>query len=299
MNNNQIVNEEEKELIKYILDCSYQLSDQKLVNASIDLLKDEIIQCYKSIDIFLKLPTQFVNSTDELHSKSAFFIPYHSEIYDNGIVALSLCISANYISSLTLLRTIVDMMIYGIFYQCISENRFRNDIIESLQSYTKRIKKEIDKNQSSLNSMSANIYSLIDYTIFNNPPKHEVILNQFEHWGILENKTEAKKYILKSYKILCNFTHGNPLYTDFFNRIIDEKDMYSKTTNLNSLKLFCSQFLLIIDIALSLEISILKDVIIKNDKEFNILNCEIEKLDALSLSSSKCHALKVKIDVTQ
>ena len=236
--------QEGKSLYKRALD--HILNELKISNINDSIKRgrlDQLIKAHDSIHEFISL-ARICSSGKERgkwYSKSAFFI-YHWEAFHLAHRALIEALEGYYNAGYTLLRSTLELLIKGAFWECLAHKKFRensqiikkcvvkfgkvrktlldwlNDIIEVEPA----IGEEFEK-------ISAVIYDKI-YPIPNDSdlrkliPSPKKIILQLSEWGILNPIPPNIVYQL--YTSLSADVHVIPDRTDIGKRILQQKNLF-------------------------------------------------------------------------
>jgi hypothetical protein len=252
----------------------------------------------------LSYPSQF-----SWLSKSAF-LTYHYVAYDQAHRSLLEALAGYYNAANILLRSVLELVLKGAFWECLSRKRFREkaDIIESkatvkIEGSVKTIvnwlqdvielKPEIGQQ---LEENSASVFDKIS-PIFEDDklkkliPTPKIVIDQLSAWGILDPYEE--KEIYDFYQKLSAEVHVVPDKIDLGRRLLHEKELFEVELMPEELKKFLKLLQKIMDISTVIELNVLSDWIAKNK---NKLKERLPFLETLGLEYSSRKLLKLVQD---
>lgn len=190
----------------------------------------QIAKVHNAIHQFMQTaPEMFPSSSkteeeDIWHTKTAF-LTYHWEIFHLTHRSLLEALCAYYNAAFILLRSTLELIIKGAFYECLAHKKFRNASTEldrnkkgkNLKFFLQSVIKAAPIIADDLEKTSAGIYDKIT-PIIDDPkfrPSIATMIRQLSEWGILEGITDPYETIYKKlYRKLSADVHVVPDRTD-------------------------------------------------------------------------------------
>lgn len=235
------------------------------------------------------------------YGKSAFII-YQWEVFHHAHRSLAEALCAYYNAAFVLLRTVLELLIKGTFWECLSHKDFRNNSqILDKNGQGKLIKKwlndifklapdveeEFEKTSAGICDKIGPLIKDLDFR-----PQVRMIISQLEHWGIFNPIPDAEKLIYKGiYARLSADVHVIPDKTDIGRRILKESDkLFDQEILQDTLHEYVLSLHEVMDLAVVVELNIMKDLIGQFDEAQANLRGQIETVDKLGLKYSSIRA---------
>ena len=258
-------------------------------------------RAHQSIHEFIYLAPHFVNSDEDFHAKSAFLY-YHSEIFDQAHRSLLEALTGYYNSAYTLLRSTLELLIRGAFWECFAHKKYRDkaEVVKKTGMKINKSKKTLidwvseivrikPSIEGELETFSAAIFdktsSLFeDETLKKMIPNVKSIIEQLAGWNIFDPILDPTQYVYNFDKDLSADVHVIPDKTNIGKRLFAEKELYETEVIPEELNKYAETLHKGIDIGIVVELNILEDVIIKNENSMKWLRKELLEIKDLKLN---------------
>ena len=275
------------------------------VRPSLMLRLEDLQKAHDSIHEFMFLVSLLFPSQAEggvgWHSKSAF-LTYHWEAFHHAHRSLIEGLCAYYNAAFVLLRSVLELVIKGAFWECLSHKEFReNSRVLDTDPQGRKIKEwlgEIFKLapdvEQEFERISASIYDKVS-PIVEDPkfrPPVKVIIRQLDQWGIFNPLPDPVTLIYDEiYGTLSADVHVIPDRTDIGRRIAAAPDEILEQKLLaNTISEYANCLGQVMDLAIVIELNIMKDLIEKYDEARTNLRGELDRLEQLGLEYSLTRA---------
>ncbi len=215
--------------------------------------------------------------TDDKHeigwqSKSAFLL-YHLEIFNHAHRSSFEALCTHYNVAFILLRTTLELLLRGVFWECLSHKRFRDSssILDSssegklIKDWMQAIFEASPSVENELEQVSAGIFDKVANRIedrsFRLPVK--TIVQQLDQWCVLSPINNALGVVYEGlYSRLSADIHVIPDRTDIGRRItFEEPDLFEQQVTPTALREHATTLHEIMDIAILIELNILQDLV--------------------------------------
>ncbi len=205
-------------------------------------------------------------------NKSAFLV-YHWEVFHHAHRSLIEALCTYYNVAFILLRTTLELLLKGAFWECMSHRQFRdNSPILDDSSHGKEIKSwlrtlfEASPNiEKELDQTSAGIFDKVGLRIGDPTfrPSVKTLVRQLDQWGIFTLITNATNVVYERlYSGLSADVHVIPDRTDIGKRITSEMpDLFEQLIVPARLREYATILHEIMDVAIVIELNILQDLI--------------------------------------
>jgi hypothetical protein len=232
--------------------------------------------------------------TFEWHRHSAF-LTCHWEIFHLAHTSYQQALCGNYNAAFTLLRTSLELVIRGAFFDCLAYKRFRDSsgVIDrephSIQVKRKlleiiRLRPAVEYN---LEKVSISIYDNLEQVI--DDPKFRVpvktMIGQLSEWGLFQGIKNTKETVTSFYSELSKDVHVLPDRTDIGKVVIHSPRDLFKTPR--PMRRILSEYLDSLkdtmDIGIVLTINVLQDNIEQHDEARDYLEQLLRNRDFRSL----------------
>ena len=270
-----------------------------LNSVDLNLLKS----VHDSIHEFVDLASLCIPEGASWLSKGAF-LTQRLEVSSHAHRALLEALSGFYNIAHIILRSTLELVIRGAFWECIAHRKFREnaEILENIiinfgsteVPFLSWLKEFIDsklKIGEKLENSSITIFDAIyifledrELDALTVKLKPKIIIEQLSTWGILH--PYKGKEIYRLYNELSREVHVAPTKTDISRRFIHDKAIFKIEIIPNQLEEFLNQLHKVIDIATVIELNILKDWI-NQLKEKTKLKNKIPTLEKLGLKNAQ------------
>lgn len=276
------------------------------VKSSLTAEFDTLRKAHDSIHEFLLLgPLSFPDdqSDDSIwHGKSAFFI-YQHEAFRLAHRSLLEALCGYYNAAFILLRSSVEMVLKGAFWQCLSQAYFRDNaqilrrdrsgkkILQGLTEICRRDLSAADR----VEEISARIFDEIRDPKFR--PSITIIVKQLEGWKILKPIQEAKAYVYDSlYGRLSAYIHVVPDRTDIGRKVlVNHPDIFEEQIQPEPLREYAETLHQVMDVAVVVELNILEDLRERYAEVAIKLNERLPELEKLGLVWSLKRARQLEV----
>jgi len=283
---------------------NHTLTDLEIYNITESIRKghfETISKAHDSIHEFIYLAPLSVPKNKNLDEKSAFLKVYLFEIFYTAHNSFLMALMGFYNNSYILLRTTVELLIKGAFWECLAHKKFRDKskILEENKVKIGKLKKTIldwlneiiqqkPSIEKEIEKTSAAIFDKI-FPIPEDPhlkklvPLPKTCIYQLNEWGIFNPIPNAKDRIYNFYSELSADIHIVPDKTDVGRRLRSQKDLYQVKVILDELNRYVKQLQKTIDILIVVELNILHNWIIQDKKIQNNLKERLKFLENLYL----------------
>jgi len=194
---------------------------------SLKLLFDKSRKAHDSIHEFILIAPLMLPSTPgkdaSFHRKSAYVL-YHWEAFDLAHRSFIEAHCAYYNAAFILLRSTLELIIRGAFFECLAHREFRekSGIIDEDQRGTnlKRFMldaiKSAPETEEDFERISASVCDKISRIVMNRnfDPSFAVMVKQLSAWGILDGIDRPSKVVNALYGKLSPDVHALPDQTD-------------------------------------------------------------------------------------
>lgn len=273
------------------------LLDKIKPSLGIDFKKAQ--QAHDSTHQLMLLGANIAENLDNYSFKtnSVYFI-YNWELFDQITRSNIEALSTFYNSAFVLLRTVVELLIKGVFYDCLSHKKFREDakIIEqanteiNLKSFlSARIQKDpniIDE----FEKISMSIFDELDLYLSQrkNVLSTKLMLRQIIDWRMLEGVEDAKNLIYGIYERLSSDVHVSHNNIDIGRRLNTDRELFKKREIMPE---YLTEYLellhTITDICLVVMLNLFREDIQKSNNTKEMLKKKLNEQHFLSLELSR------------
>ena len=276
------------------------------VESSLRAEFDAIQKAHDAIHEFMLIaPLCFpTDDTQEISwkNKSAFLI-YHWEIFHHAHRSLIEALSTSYNVAFVLLRSTLELLLKGAFWECLSHRRFRDSsLILDTSSEGKKVKNwlrtlfEVSPNiEGELDQTSAGIFDKVDLEdrTFRLPVK--ALVQQLGQWGIFSPMSDADSTVYeKLYSSLSADVHVIPDRTDIGRRMVSEKsDIFEQQIDQALLREYATILHGIMDVAIVVELNIMQDLIKRFESVRLKLSERLTVMEQLELKYSLLRAREI------
>jgi len=278
------------------------------VKPSLRLEFESLQTAHDAIHEFMLLASQLFpskgNKEISWHRKSAFFT-FHWEGFHHAHRSLIEALCAYYNVAFLLLRTTLEIVLKGAFWECMSHKEYQQDcqVLDS-DGWGKRIKERLNEIfklsvevKEDSGEISASIYDKIS-PIIEEPdfrPNIKTIVRQLAQWDILNPIPDPVASIYKDiYGRLSADAHVVPNRTDIGKRILSMPDqIFDQEILQDSLSEYAHCLHEVIDLAIVVELNIMRDFIEQYGEVKANLQERVETLEELGLKYSLIRAKKL------
>ena len=284
---------------------SHTLKEIEIPNivTSIEINFEEIRKVHDSIHEFMYLAPLCLPKNKSWHEKSAFLTPYHYVTLDMAHRSLLEALAGYYNAADILLRSTLELLIRGAFWECLAHKEFREKL-EKLE--TKKGKKTLKGWINDLIKQRPGIEDELEETseaifdktaiIFEDPkfrkefiflPSFREIVEQIADWNIFDPIQDPMELVNnKIYGELSNSVHVIPDKTDIGRRLLSQKDLFETDVNPNELSKFVKVLHEVVDIGIVIELNVLSDWIDQDREVKNKLKVRLVVIEDLGLKFS-------------
>jgi hypothetical protein len=231
------------------------------------------------------------------HRKSAFLI-YQWEVFHHAHRSLIEALCAYYNVAFILLRATFELSIKGAFWECLSHKRFRDNSLEldrdkkgkEIKDWLNAIIKVAPNVEEEFEQISAGIYDKMETKI--EDPKFRLsistIIRQLDQWGIFNPVPQVEAQIYKEiYGGLSADVHVIPDRIDIGRRLIVESSgLFKQELHPIILREYITSLHKVMDLALVVELNILKEFIEEHTEVKKNLSERLSTLERLDLKYS-------------
>lgn len=205
-------------------------------------------------------------------NKSAFLL-YQWEVFNHAHRSSHEALCSYYNVAFILLRTTLELLIKGAFWQCLSYRQFRNEspILDNssegkqIKNWLRTVIEASPSIERELEQVSAGIFDQLSEKIENRNfrPQVKTIVEQLNQWGIFSPITDAVHTVYDGlYSGLSTDIHVIPDRIDVGRRIVSEKpDLFEQKVDPAALLKHATILHEIMDIAIVIELNILQDLV--------------------------------------
>lgn len=280
---------------------SHILEEMEFINIVTSIKEDlELVRnSHDSIHEFVFLASLFPPARASWHSKSAF-LTYHWDAFHKAHRSFLEALSGHYNAGYVLLRSTLELLIRGAFWECFAHEEFRNSakkLYENkkgglLRKWLNDIIKLKPSVKEDLENTSAGIYDKIS-PLFKDQklrrkyiPSIYTMIEQLEEWKIIDAIPNPSKTVYGLYSDLSADIHVVPDRTDIGKRLLSQKDLFETEVIPSELTRYMKFLSQVIDIATIVEFNVLKDWLPTNSNIKNKLKDRLLALEGLGLKYS-------------
>jgi hypothetical protein len=177
-----------------------------------------------------------------------------------------------YTVAFVLLRTTLELLLKGAFWECLSHKEFRDNspILDAsapgreIKSWLQAIFKEAPHIEGEFEQISAGIFDKVGFRIEESTfrPSIKTLVQQLDRWGIF-NPIDDPVSILyeRMYKRLSADVHVVPDRTDIGRRLVAEQDLFEQNVIPDLIREYATTLHEIMDIAIVIELNVMRDLI--------------------------------------
>jgi len=298
---------------------SHTLDELEIPNIAISIQKsdfEKLRNAHDSIHEFSYMAHHLVNPHEEFLVKSAFLF-YHNEVFEQAHRSFLEALSGCYNAANTLLRSTLELLIKGAFWECMAHKKYRENAevikktgtkIENSKVTRIDLLKEIFKRSPStedeLEKTSGGIFDEV-YHLFEDEelrkmiPNVKDIVKQLAEWDVFdpiqEVFTNPVEYVYDIYyKELSADVHVIPDKTNIGKRLLAEKEVFETEVIPEELNDYVETLHKVIDIGIVIELNILEDIIIENEKSKKWLRERLINLMELELNFASTKIVEIQ-----
>jgi hypothetical protein len=278
------------------------------IKPSIRIEYKNLQKAHDTIHEFMLLaPLMFTSkATKEIswHRKSAFFV-YHWEAFHHAHRSLIEALCAYYNIAFVLLRTTLEILIKGAFWECLSHKSFREESkLLDKDKYGRKYREWLEEIfklapdvQEEFETISVSIFDKIS-PIIEDPDfriRIKIIVQQLTKWGIFNPIPNPIVSIYKDiYQRLSADVHIIPDRIDIGKRILNTPNkIFDQKVFQKALSEYTHYLHKVMDSAIVIELNIMKDIIKKYEEAKINLEERLKALDQLGLRYSLTCAKKI------
>lgn len=249
---------------------------------SIEINFEEIQKAHDSIHEFIYLAPLCLPKNKRWHEKSAF-LTYQYVTLDMAHRSLLDALAGYYNAANILLRSTLELLIKGAFWECLAHKEFRDKLEKSettkgkkmLKGWINDLIKQRPDIEDELEETSAAIFDkttiILEDSKFRKEfiylPNFREIIEQIADWNIFDPIQDPVELVYnKIYRELSKNVHVIPDKTDIGKRLLSQKDPFETEINLDELSKFVKVLHEVVDIGIVIELNVLSDWI-NQDRE--------------------------------
>jgi hypothetical protein len=208
--------------------CAYRMDievEETKISAS---LFKEMVKGHDSIHALLSLATCMFSPSDENDfqewRRSTAFLSQDWEAFDLLHSSYYEALHANYVAGSILLRSALELLLKGAFYQCLTAQSYRqNSRLLDADARGRRLKNRLDDMlsrsgafRSDIGEESYSVYEHMRTTIAKAKyrPATRIMIQQLARWGILRGVESPSRTVSRTYSKLSQDVHTYPWRTD-------------------------------------------------------------------------------------
>jgi hypothetical protein len=231
-------------------------------------------------------------------SKSAFLL-YQWELFHCAHRSLIAALCAYYNSAFAMLRVVLEILISGSFWECISHKQFRDKtpILDGTGSDVKDwlhiIFRETPHIEDELETISATIYDQIGSKIQDHKfrPSVRTMLRQLDDWDMFASIPNPEESIYKGiYGQLSSAVHVSPDNVDIGRRLFAGFEIFEQLIIPEALHQYIALLHQLMDISILVELNVMRSVLERYQEARNNLNRRLSTLESLELQHSLTRA---------
>jgi hypothetical protein len=237
------------------------------------------------------------------HRRSAFLI-YQWEAFHHAHRSLIEALCAYYNVAFILLRVTFELLVKGAFWECLAHREFReNSQVLDGEKAGREIKKWLDDIfklaphvEEEFEEASAGIYDKIGPIVEDSNFRLTIktIIRQLDQWDIFNPVSDPIASIYRGiYGRLSADVHVEPDRTDIGKRLLLEKEIFEQKILPNTLAEYTHCLHEVIDLAIVVELNIMRDLIEKYDEAKTNLRERLDVLEQLGLEYSLTRTKKL------
>jgi len=245
----------------------------------------EIIRkAHDSVHEFMYLASVCLPSQTNVswHSKSAF-LTYQWEAFHQAHRSFLEALSGYYNSAYVLLRSTLELLVKGAFWECVAHESFReratllnkgrgkgnsiNDWIDVLIEQEPLVKKDLEETSAAIFDKIAILFRNRQFQRqFVRMTSLPVIMGQLIAWRVIDIPNASDVIYENLYRVLSKDVHVVPDATDMGRRLLAEMDFMEIEVIPDELTKYMKTLHELIDIGIVIELNILRDWIELGDK---------------------------------
>lgn len=240
-------------------------------------------------------------------SKSAFLV-YHCEVFNHAHRSLCEALCAYYNVAFVLLRVTCELLIKGVFWECLSHKEYRDkssvldDSNSKLKKWLERELERSPRSEEQLERTSAAIYDIIgprpkdrDFL-----PSMWTMVRQLADWGMFDPVPQPVSAVYEEiYGRLSADVHVVPNRLDIGRRITSESpDIFRQEVLPEELHKYAASLHALMDLAVVIELNVMKSLIDEYEESRVKLIRRLETLTSLHLKHSVKRAKQLVASTT-
>lgn len=218
------------------------------------------------------------------HSKSAF-LTYQWEAFHQAHRSFLEALSGYYNAAYVLLRSTLELIVKGAFWECLAHERFREkatpvqlergkgkrkslkDWVDAVIEQEPSVRKDLEETSAAIFDKTAILFNDRQFQKqFVYIPAFSVMVNQLIEWEIIDIPNSFAVVYKKLYTDLSKDVHVVPDGTDMGRRLLAEKDFMENEVIPEELTKYMKTLHEVIDLGIVIELNILRDWIELGDK---------------------------------
>lgn len=254
------------------------------IRTSIQSNYQMIQKAHDSIHEFMYLVSFCLPPEVSWHSKSAF-LTYHWEAFHQAHRSLLEALSGYYNAAYVLLRSTLELLLKGAFWECLAHKNFRDkataldkdkgkgkrrsvkDWVEALIEQEPSVRKDLEETSEAIFDKTAILFSDREFQKrYVHIPSFPVIIKQLIEWQIVDIPNALDTIYENLYRNLSKDVHVIPDATDVGRRLISGRDFMEIEVMPGELTKYMKTLHKVIDIDVVVELNVLRDWIEQGDK---------------------------------
>lgn len=283
--------------------CRHVMSEFGLENVepSFRMESSALQRAHDAIHEFVLLAALLVPSATGAHpswdwqTKSAFLV-YHYEVFNHAHRSLCEALCGYYNVAFVLLRVTCELLIKGVFWECLShkEQRENSSMLDNSKSKLKEWLEQVFEHsqgvEEQLERTSATIYDIIGPRMEDRDflPSMRTMVRQLDDWGMFNPVPKAESTVYKEiYSRLSADVHVVPDRIDIGRRITSEApNIFEQEVLPKVLHEYAASLHALMDLAVVIELNVMKSLVDEYDESRDNLTKRLDTLTSLHLEYS-------------
>jgi hypothetical protein len=240
-------------------------------------------------------------------SKSAFLL-CQWEVFNHAHRSFCEALCTYYNVAFALLRVTCELLIKGVFWECMSHKGYRDNSAgldnagSKLKQYLAQVFGSSPAVETQLERTSAAIYNILAPVMDdrNFVPSMRAMIQQLDDWGMFDPVPRAETTVYKEiYSKLSADVHVVPDRIDIGRRIISETpDIFEQRVLPEALGEYAATLNRLMDLAVVIELNVMQSLVAEYDESRDNLRKRLDTLTSLQLEDSATRAKQLVASTT-